>query len=103
MKAKCRKCGETVEVTKPKEYKSCKCGAIGLDYGDEYYFRVIGDLKDFDGGVEDTPEVKDRTQTIDLADSPKAKTSDPYLENLADYFNDISNCYERLSHDFKHI
>lgn len=31
MKAKCKKCGDTVEVTRPREFKSCKCGAISLD------------------------------------------------------------------------
>ena len=50
MKAKCKKCSDTVEVTRPREYKTCKCGAIGLDYGDgENYCRVCGDLEDFDG------------------------------------------------------
>lgn len=58
MKAKCRKCGDTVEVTKLKEYKTCKCGAIALDYGDPpYYYRVCGNLEDFDGEVEDAPEM----------------------------------------------
>ena len=58
MKAKCRKCGDTVEVTKLKEYKTCKCGAIGLDYGDGYYFRTCGNLEDFDGEIEDAPKIK---------------------------------------------
>lgn len=59
MKAKCRKCGDTVEVTRPKECKSCKCGAINLDYGDGYYFRVGGNLEDFDGEIEDVPKIND--------------------------------------------
>ena len=55
MKAKCRKCNDTVEVTKLREYKTCKCGAIGLDYGDGYYYRVCGDPEDFDGEIEGAP------------------------------------------------
>lgn len=60
MKAKCKKCGDTVEVTKLREFKYCKCGAIALDYGDgEYYFRVVGNLENFDGEIEDIPKIKD--------------------------------------------
>lgn len=67
MKAKCKKCGDTVEVTKIGEYKSCKCGAIGLDYGDgEYYYRVNGDPKDFDGEIEDAPTMR-ADRVIDTA------------------------------------
>ncbi len=57
MKAKCKKCGDTVEVTRPREFKSCKCGAINLDYGDEFYYRVGGDPEDFDGEIEDVPKI----------------------------------------------
>ena len=57
MKAKCKKCGETVEVTKPREFKSCKCGAINLDYGDEFYYRVGGNPEDFDGEIEGAPKI----------------------------------------------
>lgn len=59
MKAKCKKCGDTVEVTRPREFKSCKCGAINLDYGDGYYFRVGGSPEDFDGEIEDVPKIND--------------------------------------------
>ena len=48
MRAKCAKCGDIVEVSHFKEYKSCKCGAISLDYGDGYYFRMGGAPEDFD-------------------------------------------------------
>lgn len=48
MKAKCAKCGDIVEVSHLKEYKTCKCGAISLDYGDEYYSRMGGAPEDFD-------------------------------------------------------
>lgn len=59
MKAKCRKCGDTVEVTRPREFKSCKCGAISLDYGDGYYYRVGGNPEDFDGEIEGAPIIHD--------------------------------------------
>lgn len=48
MRAKCAKCGDIVEVSHFKEYKSCKCGAISLDYGDGYYCRMGGAPDDFD-------------------------------------------------------
>lgn len=48
MKAKCARCGDIVEVSHLKEYKSCKCGAISLDYGDGYYSRMGGAPEDFD-------------------------------------------------------
>lgn len=59
MKAKCKKCGDTVEVTRLREFKPCKCGAISLDYGDEFYYRVGGNPEDFDGEIEGAPEIKD--------------------------------------------
>lgn len=48
MRAKCAKCHEIIEVSRPCEYKSCKCGAISLDYGDGYYSRMGGNPADFD-------------------------------------------------------
>lgn len=48
LKAKCAKCGDIVEVSHLREYKTCKCGAISLDYGDGYYFRMGGAPEDFD-------------------------------------------------------
>lgn len=66
MRCKCKKCGDTVEVTKLREFKSCKCGAIALDYGDPpYYYRVCGNPEDFDGEVEDAPELKERAWFTD--------------------------------------
>lgn len=59
MKAKCKKCGDTVEVTRPREFKSCKCGAIYLDYGNEFYYRVGGNPDAFDGEIEDAPAIHD--------------------------------------------
>lgn len=68
MKAKCRKCGDTIEVTKPREFKSCKCGAINLDYGDgEYYFRVGGNPEDFDGEIEDAPKIRFANDSMERA------------------------------------
>ena len=67
MKAKCRKCGDTIEVTKLREYKTCKCGAIGLDYGEPpYYYRVCGNPENFEGEIEDAPKVKDRVKPSEL-------------------------------------
>lgn len=67
MKAKCKKCGDTVEVTKLREYKTCKCGAIGLDYGDPpYYYRVVGDPENFDGEIEGAPKIEERVKPSEL-------------------------------------
>lgn len=61
MRAKCKRCGDIVEVTRPREFKSCKCGAISLDYGDPpYYYRVVGNPEDFDGEIEDAPTISER-------------------------------------------
>lgn len=48
LKAKCAKCGDIIEVSHYGEYKSCKCGAISLDYGDGHYFRMGGNPENFD-------------------------------------------------------
>lgn len=65
MKAKCKKCGDTVEVTRLREYKACKCGAIALDYGDPpYYSRVCGNPEDFDGEIEGIPKIGERAIDI---------------------------------------
>lgn len=94
MKAKCIKCGDTVEVTRPKEYKTCKCGAIALDYGDPpYYYRVGGNPEDFDGEIEDAPKIRERerhkrtlyrfkSRLVDICDKSNGKyglTVDGYL------------------------
>ena len=91
MKAKCKKCGDTIEVTRPREFKSCKCGAIYLDYGDgEYYFRVGGNPEDFDDEIEDAPVIERHKRTlyhfksrlVDICDKSNGKyglTVDGYL------------------------
>lgn len=71
MKAKCKKCGGTVEVTHIREYKTCECGAIGLDYGDGYYYRVCGNPEDFDGAIEDEPKDIGLTKVEDPRDPEK--------------------------------
>lgn len=80
MKAKCIKCGDTVEVTKPREYKTCKCGAISLDYGDgENYYRTVGNPEDFDGEIEDVPKIR-------FADDPMERAMDIIgEENIGGY------------------
>lgn len=89
MKAKCRKCGDTVEVTHTREYKTCKCGAIGLDYGDPpYYYRVCGNPEDFDGEVEDAPE------TIGGRSELERATDIIGEENIGGYSGeDLATCF----------
>ena len=91
MKAKCRKCGGTVEVTRPREFKFCKCGAISLDYGDgENYYRVVGNPENFDGEIEDAPVIERhkrilyrfKSRLVDICDKSNGKyglTVDGYL------------------------
>lgn len=67
MKAKCKHCGDTVEVTRPREFKSCKCGAINLDYGDEFYYRVGGNPEDFDGEIEGAPKIRPADDSMERA------------------------------------
>lgn len=90
MKAKCKKCGDTVEVTRLREYKTCKCGAIGLDYGDGYYYRVCGNPEDFDGEIEGAPSNLGIT-----------KVEDPHKpEKLGVILNDYSTEeLDNLMHD----
>lgn len=90
MKAKCKKCGDTVEVTRPREFKSCKCGAINLDYGDGYYYRVGGNPEDFDGEIEGVPELND-----DLVYRPKAIKADNRI--LIDS-NPIETCEAKVAY-----
>ena len=71
MKAKCKKCGDTVEVTRPKEFKSCKCGAISLDQIDEFYYRVGGNLKYLDEEIEDVPKIREREDPAEIAEQAR--------------------------------
>lgn len=111
MRAKCRKCGDTVEVTRLREYKTCKCGAIGLDYGDGYYYRVNGDPEDFDGDVEDPPEapgwVKEYGRATDIIGeeniggySGKAPVkTDNFWVEMAEHFKAMAKLCEEKSEE----
>lgn len=98
MKAKCKKCGDTVEVTRLREYKICKCGAIGLDYGDgENYCRVCGDPEDFDGAIEGVtlPPIQEPRPREPRASTLQQAESRPIDTDLN--VNDISPCLDSLS------
>lgn len=41
----CNYCNGKIEVTKPKQFETCKCGKSFLDAGDEYYSRAGGSLR----------------------------------------------------------
>ena len=84
MKAKCRKCGDTVEVTRPREFKSCRCGAINLDYGDEFYYRIGGSPEDFDGEIEDLPKIHNGDIVIEHL-NPEQKVTTVNIEQARDY------------------
>ncbi len=45
--AKCHKCGDVIRSVHRHDFQSCKCGAIFIDGGDDYY-RAGGDLRDFE-------------------------------------------------------
>lgn len=60
MRAKCAKCGDIVEVSHYNEFKSCKCGAISLDYGDGYYSRTCGAPENFDKEFDKEQGIEDR-------------------------------------------
>lgn len=86
MRAKCKRCGDIVEVTRPREFKSCKCGAIALDYGDEYYYRVCGNPEDFDGEIEDAPKIHNGNIGIEHF-HPEQTVTTVNFEQARKYFN----------------
>ena len=45
-RAKCAKCGDIIESTYRHEFVSCKCGAIFVDGGNDYW-RYGGEVEDF--------------------------------------------------------
>jgi len=45
-KAKCKLCGTVIESIYRHDFVECKCGAIAVDGGNDY-FRRIGDQKNF--------------------------------------------------------
>lgn len=73
MKAKCAKCGDIVEVSHYKEYKTCKCGAISLDYGDGYYSRMGGAPEDFDKEFDKEQDI-DRFKTFKVTKKQEVKS-----------------------------
>lgn len=84
MRAKCAKCGDIVEVSHLKEYKTCKCGAISLDYGDEYYSRMGGAPEDFDKEFDKEQGI-DRFKPFNLEKPGKADSNTDFYtrENMA--------------------
>lgn len=58
LKAKCAWCHDVIEVSKPREFKTCKCGRIGLDFGEGYHYRMIGGPSDFDKKFDEENEIK---------------------------------------------
>ena len=84
MKAKCAKCGDIVEVSHFKEYKTCKCGAISLDYGDGYYSRMGGAPEDFDKEFDKEQGI-DRFKPFNLEKPEEAGSNTDFYtrENMA--------------------
>ncbi len=46
-RARCRKCQDIVESKHRHDFVQCKCGAIAVDGGTDYW-RGVGDLADFE-------------------------------------------------------
>lgn len=104
MKAKCARCGEIIEVSRPREYKSCKCGAISLDFGDEYYSRMGGAPEDFDkefdkeNGIERFKSFSDikvggnDTEFITL--TPKDEMPKIEIENMGSLVNKVWDWFD---------
>lgn len=82
MRAKCKRCGDIVEVTRPREFKSCKCGAINLDYGDEFYYRVGGNPEDFDGEIEGAPKIHNGDIVIEHFHPEQTETTIKYDDSM---------------------
>lgn len=75
MRAKCAKCHDIVEVSHLREYKTCKCGAISLDYGDGYYSRMGGNPEDFDKEFDKAQGIEDRFKPFKV-DKPLGTNTD---------------------------
>lgn len=86
MRAKCAKCHDIVEVSHLREYKTCKCGAISLDYGDGYYSRMGGNPEDFDKEF-------DKAQGIDRFKPFKAGIT---LGTNTDFFTTDNSAVEEI-------
>ena len=92
MRAKCAKCHDIVEVVEFNEYKSCKCGAISLDYGDGYYSRMGGAPEDFDKEFDKAQGIDDRFKPFKLEDPLDTNTDFFTVENRA-------GIPEKVTHD----
>ena len=46
-KIKCKKCGDVIESTYRHDFKFCKCGAVAVDGGKDY-FRRLGYEEDYE-------------------------------------------------------
>ena len=55
-KARCKKCGDIIESKYRQDFVSCKCGAIFVDGGNDY-FRRGGNLEDIEELFEEVPNV----------------------------------------------
>lgn len=99
LKAKCAWCHEVVEVSRPGEFKTCKCGKIGLDFGDGYYYRIIGSPSDFDtkfdeeNGIKrfeafksETPELEEHE--IDTVFGAPILPADLLIDNVTGWFEE---------------
>ena len=72
MRAKCAWCHDVVEVSCLREFKTCKCGRIGLDFGDGHYSRMIGSPSDFDKKFDEENGIK-RFEAF-MLEAPKMET-----------------------------
>lgn len=91
MRAKCAKCGDIVEVSHFKEYKSCKCGAISLDYGDGYYSRMGGAPEDFDKEFDKAQGIEDRFKLFKIDQPLDANTDFIALEKKEEVDVELMN------------
>lgn len=100
MKAKCRKCGDTVEVTRLREFKSCKCGAISLDYGDgENYYRVVGNPEDFDGEIEDVPKIHNADIVIEHSHPEQTVTTVNLVRDYLQHATKVKESFHNVNVD----
>lgn len=99
MRAKCVHCHTEVVVSEPREYKTCKCGAISLDAGDGYYSRMGGNIEDFDKeydkehGIDrfkaykiETPETKEHE--VDTVNGKPFLPLDTLVGNVWHWFDE---------------
>jgi hypothetical protein len=54
-RARCRRCGYTIESKHRHDFVACPCGAIAVDGGHEY-LRRVGRREDIEDLAESTPQ-----------------------------------------------